>query len=75
MLRKYKLKCPSVVRSQTVTLDGTLFKKSGVISGGSSYLRTKARCWDEKDMLHLKEHRDKLTNELRVRQYLKKNFF
>jgi len=57
---------------QTVTLDGTLFKTSGVISGGSSYLRTKARCWDEKDMLQLKERKDRLTAELRVSQYLKK---
>ncbi|XP_037539213.1 structural maintenance of chromosomes protein 1B [Nematolebias whitei] len=59
-------------RLKTVTLDGTLFKTSGVISGGSSYLRTKARCWDEKDMLHLKEHRDNLTKELRDLMKLKR---
>ncbi|XP_008409065.1 structural maintenance of chromosomes protein 1B [Poecilia reticulata] len=52
-------------RVRTVTLDGTLFKTSGVISGGSSDLRTKARCWEEKDVRRLKEHRDQLMNEIR----------
>uniref|UniRef100_A0A7N6AXV2 Structural maintenance of chromosomes protein n=1 Tax=Anabas testudineus TaxID=64144 RepID=A0A7N6AXV2_ANATE len=47
-------------RLKTVALDGTLFAKSGVISGGSSDLRTKARCWDEKDMRRLKERKDEL---------------
>ncbi|KAK2842674.1 hypothetical protein Q5P01_012874 [Channa striata] len=51
-------------RNKTVALDGTLFAKSGVISGGSSDLRTKARCWDEKDMTRLKERKDQLTVEL-----------
>ncbi|KAL7402384.1 hypothetical protein ABVT39_014150 [Epinephelus coioides] len=53
------------VRLKTVALDGTMFTKSGVISGGSSYLRTKARCWDEKDMTKLRERKDQLTAELR----------
>ncbi|XP_070763568.1 structural maintenance of chromosomes protein 1B [Enoplosus armatus] len=52
-------------RIKTVSLDGTLFAKSGVISGGSSDLRNKARCWDEKDMMRLKERKDQLTAELR----------
>ncbi|XP_047453101.1 structural maintenance of chromosomes protein 1B [Mugil cephalus] len=52
-------------RVKTVALDGTLFAKSGVISGGSSDLRTKARVWDEKDMMKLKERKDQLTTELR----------
>ncbi|KAK0150277.1 Structural maintenance of chromosomes protein 1B [Merluccius polli] len=52
-------------RIKTVALDGTLFTKSGVISGGSSDLRTKARCWDEKDMRKLKDHKDQLVTELR----------
>ncbi|KAK2880477.1 structural maintenance of chromosomes protein 1B [Channa argus] len=52
-------------RIKTVALDGTLFAKSGVISGGSSDLRTKARCWDEKDLTRLKERKDQLTAELR----------
>lgn len=58
---------------QTVTLDGTLFKTSGVISGGSSDLRTKARCWEEKDVRRLKEHRDRLMNEMRVSRLNKSN--
>jgi len=49
-----------------VALDGTLFTKAGVISGGSSSLRTKARCWDEKDMLRLKARKDQLMAEMRV---------
>uniref|UniRef100_W5NKF9 Structural maintenance of chromosomes protein n=1 Tax=Lepisosteus oculatus TaxID=7918 RepID=W5NKF9_LEPOC len=51
-------------RLKTVALDGTLFLKSGVISGGSSDLRSRARCWDEKEMDVLKEQRDRLTREL-----------
>lgn len=42
-----------------------------MISGGSSDLRTKARCWDEKDMRRLKERKDELTAELRVSQHKK----
>ncbi|XP_065499780.1 structural maintenance of chromosomes protein 1B [Caloenas nicobarica] len=53
------------VRLKTVALDGTLFLKSGVISGGSSDLRFKARCWDEKEMNKIKERRDSLINELK----------
>ncbi|XP_039917929.1 structural maintenance of chromosomes protein 1B isoform X2 [Hirundo rustica] len=53
------------VRLKTVALDGTLFLKSGVISGGSSDLRFKARIWDEKEMSKMKERRDSLINELK----------
>ncbi|XP_042352388.1 structural maintenance of chromosomes protein 1B [Plectropomus leopardus] len=53
------------VRLKTVALDGTMFTKSGLISGGSSDLRTKARCWDERDMMKLRERKDQLTAELR----------
>uniref|UniRef100_A0A8C5PN20 Structural maintenance of chromosomes protein n=1 Tax=Leptobrachium leishanense TaxID=445787 RepID=A0A8C5PN20_9ANUR len=49
----------------TVALDGTLFLKSGVISGGASYLRFKAKRWDEKEISELKERRDNLVNELK----------
>uniref|UniRef100_F6VWI0 Structural maintenance of chromosomes protein n=1 Tax=Monodelphis domestica TaxID=13616 RepID=F6VWI0_MONDO len=49
----------------TVALDGTLFLKSGVISGGSSDLKLKARCWDEKEINKLKERRDQLIRELK----------
>ncbi|NWR85861.1 SMC1B protein, partial [Furnarius figulus] len=54
------------VRLKTVALDGTLFLKSGVISGGASDLRFKARCWDEKEMSKMKERRDTLINELKT---------
>lgn len=43
-----------------------LFSKSGVISGGSSDLRSKARCWDEKAVVQLKERKEQLTAELHV---------
>ena len=49
-----------------MALDGTMFAKSGVISGGSSELRNKARHWDEKHMNQLKERKEQLTAELRV---------
>lgn len=49
-----------------MSFDGTLFLKSGVISGGSSDLRFKARCWDEKELNKMKEKRDSLINELKV---------
>ncbi|XP_027516578.1 structural maintenance of chromosomes protein 1B [Corapipo altera] len=54
------------VRLKTVSLDGTLFLKSGVISGGSSDLRFKARCWDDKEMNKMKEKRDSLIHELKT---------
>ncbi|XP_020833111.1 LOW QUALITY PROTEIN: structural maintenance of chromosomes protein 1B [Phascolarctos cinereus] len=52
-------------RLKTVALDGTLFLKSGVISGGSSDLKLKARHWDEKEINRLKERRDQLISELK----------
>ena len=51
---------------QTVALDGTLFLKSGVISGGSSDLKYKARCWDEKELKNLRDRRTQLMQELKV---------
>ncbi|KAM3857296.1 structural maintenance of chromosomes protein 1B-like [Diretmus argenteus] len=59
-------------RLMTVALDGTMFAKSGVISGGSSDLRHKARRWDEKDMTQLKERKEKLTAEMRGLMKLKR---
>ena len=35
-------------RKKVVSLDGTLFHKSGVISGGASEIKSKAKRWDEK---------------------------
>ncbi|KAK2495042.1 hypothetical protein MC885_005428, partial [Smutsia gigantea] len=51
-------------RRKTVALDGTLFLKSGVISGGSSDLKYKARCWDEKELKNLRDRRSQLIQEL-----------
>ncbi|XP_073327965.1 structural maintenance of chromosomes protein 1B [Pagrus major] len=59
-------------RHKTVSLDGTMFAKSGEISGGSSGLRTKAQCWDQKTMMKLKERKDQLTAELRDLMRLKR---
>ncbi|XP_063069988.1 structural maintenance of chromosomes protein 1B [Engraulis encrasicolus] len=53
-------------RLKTVALDGTLFSKSGVISGGAQHLRGKARRWEEKDFNKLKERKDQLTTELQA---------
>lgn len=49
-----------------MALDGTLFRKSGVISGGAMDLSTKARRWEEKEMNKLREQKEHLTAELRV---------
>ncbi|XP_075066448.1 structural maintenance of chromosomes protein 1B [Mixophyes fleayi] len=59
-------------RLKAVSLDGTLFMKSGVISGGSSDLRFKAKRWDEKEINELKEKRDTLMNELKELMKLKR---
>jgi len=48
-----------------VSLDGTLFQKSGVISGGASDLKMKARRWDEKMLNQLKVKKEKLSDELK----------
>uniref|UniRef100_A0A7N6BAP7 Structural maintenance of chromosomes protein n=1 Tax=Anabas testudineus TaxID=64144 RepID=A0A7N6BAP7_ANATE len=55
-------------RHKTVALDGTLFQKSGVISGGASDLKAKARRWDEKAVDKLKEKKEKLTDELKAKR-------
>ncbi|CAC5413018.1 SMC1 [Mytilus coruscus] len=52
-------------RHKTVALDGTLFQKSGVISGGASDLKAKARRWDEKQLGQLKIRKEKITDELK----------
>lgn len=57
---------PFFILFQTVALDGTLFQKSGVISGGASDLKAKARRWDEKAVDKLKEKKERLTEELKV---------
>uniref|UniRef100_A0A8I5NCY2 Structural maintenance of chromosomes protein n=1 Tax=Papio anubis TaxID=9555 RepID=A0A8I5NCY2_PAPAN len=57
-------------RHKTVALDGTLFQKSGVISGGASDLKAKARRWDEKAVDKLKEKKERLTEELKEKSKL-----
>ncbi|CAI9721520.1 maintenance of chromosomes 1A-like [Octopus vulgaris] len=52
-------------RHKSVALDGTLFQKSGIISGGASDLRARARRWDEKMLNQLKTRKEKLTDELK----------
>ncbi|XP_064632615.1 structural maintenance of chromosomes protein 1A-like [Lineus longissimus] len=52
-------------RHKAVALDGTLFQKSGVISGGASDLKAKARRWDEKQLNNMKHKKEKLTEELK----------
>ncbi|XP_006866957.1 PREDICTED: structural maintenance of chromosomes protein 1B [Chrysochloris asiatica] len=52
-------------RRKTVALDGTLFLKSGLISGGSSDLKYKARFWDEKELKDLRDRRTQLVQELK----------
>uniref|UniRef100_H2YW16 SMC hinge domain-containing protein n=1 Tax=Ciona savignyi TaxID=51511 RepID=H2YW16_CIOSA len=50
---------------KAVALDGTLFQKSGVISGGATDLKRKAQRWDEKVLDHLQSRKEKLTEELK----------
>ncbi|XP_078487137.1 structural maintenance of chromosomes protein 1A [Ciona intestinalis] len=52
-------------RNQAVALDGTLFQKSGVISGGATDLKRKAQRWDEKVLDILQSKKEKLTEELK----------
>ncbi|CAF1247151.1 unnamed protein product [Didymodactylos carnosus] len=50
---------------KVVSLDGTLFSRSGVISGGSSELKARAKRWDEKHLESLRMQKDKLFEELK----------
>ncbi|CAG2255013.1 SMC1 [Mytilus edulis] len=59
-------------RHKTVALDGTLFQKSGVISGGASDLKAKARRWDEKQLGQLKIRKEKITDELKEHLKMKR---
>ncbi|CAB1336744.1 unnamed protein product [Coregonus sp. 'balchen'] len=62
----------ALVCENTVALDGTLFQKSGVISGGASDLKAKARRWDEKAVDKLKDKKEKLTEELKEQMKAKR---
>lgn len=59
-------------RHKVVSFDGTLFQKSGLISGGSSELKQKAKRWDEKhlDLLRRKKEdlSEKLKEQLKIRR-------
>jgi structural maintenance of chromosome 1 len=52
-------------RQKVVSFDGTLFQKSGLISGGSSELKQKAKRWDEKHLDQLRKKKDDHTEHLR----------
>ncbi|UMM12390.1 hypothetical protein L5515_001191 [Caenorhabditis briggsae] len=51
-------------RYKAVSMDGTLFQQSGVLSGGSADLRQKAKKWDEKVVKQLREKRDNLNEKI-----------
>ncbi|VDN02476.1 unnamed protein product [Thelazia callipaeda] len=51
-------------RYKAVALDGTLFERSGIISGGGQELRQRAKKWDENAIRKLKENRTALQDEL-----------
>ncbi|XP_070559327.1 structural maintenance of chromosomes protein 1A-like [Ptychodera flava] len=59
-------------RHKAVALDGTMFQKSGIISGGASDLKAKARRWDEKSLNKLKMQKNALTNESKELQKIKR---
>eukprot|EP00800_Vazella_pourtalesii_P005228 TRINITY_DN1608_c0_g1_i1.p1 TRINITY_DN1608_c0_g1~~TRINITY_DN1608_c0_g1_i1.p1 ORF type:complete len:1163 (+),score=345.20 TRINITY_DN1608_c0_g1_i1:37-3525(+) len=52
-------------RKKVVSLDGTLFQKSGVISGGASEIKHKAKRWDEKQIDILKRNQEKYLDEFK----------
>ncbi|XP_074644873.1 structural maintenance of chromosomes protein 1A-like [Tubulanus polymorphus] len=59
-------------RHKSVALDGTLFQKSGIISGGALDLQAKARRWDEKQLNSLKVRKEKLQEELKEQMKIKR---
>ncbi|CAG5126155.1 unnamed protein product, partial [Candidula unifasciata] len=61
-----------VERQRSVALDGTIFNKSGIISGGASDLKAKARRWDEKSLSQLKAKKERLMEELKEQQKRKR---
>lgn len=52
-------------RHKVVSFEGTLFQKSGVISGGSNDLRQKAKRWDEKHLDQLRRRKDDYSEQLK----------
>ncbi|CCD69832.1 Structural maintenance of chromosomes protein 1 [Caenorhabditis elegans] len=51
-------------RFKAVSMDGTLFQQSGVMSGGSADLRQKSKKWDEKVVKQLREKRNQLNEKI-----------
>jgi structural maintenance of chromosome 1 len=51
-------------RYKVVTLDGTVIRKSGVITGGASASASSARRWDEHAVQLLKSKRDRMVSQL-----------
>uniref|UniRef100_A0AC34Q685 Structural maintenance of chromosomes protein n=1 Tax=Panagrolaimus sp. JU765 TaxID=591449 RepID=A0AC34Q685_9BILA len=51
------------IRCKAVAIDGTLFHLSGVISGGASELKQRAKKWDEQGMKKLKDRRKELQEQ------------
>ena len=54
-----------IKNNKAVSLDGTMFAKSGVISGGAYDLQRKAQRWEEKEVDTLRTERDRLTENLK----------
>lgn len=52
-------------RKKTVSIDGTMFEKSGVMSGGLGDIKRKAKRWDSKQVDSLKRKRDQYVKELK----------
>jgi structural maintenance of chromosome 1 len=59
-------------RHKVVSFDGTLFQKSGLISGGSSELKQKAKRWDEKHMDLLRKKKEDLSQQYKEACALKR---
>lgn len=59
-------------RHKVVSFDGTLFQKSGLISGGSSELKQKAKRWDEKHFDGLRKRKEDLTEQLKEQLKLRR---
>lgn len=52
-------------RHKVVSFDGTLFQKSGLISGGSTELKQKAKRWDEKHFESLRKKKEDLSEQIK----------
>ena len=66
--RKYAYGRPREERRKTVTTDGTMIHKAGLMTGGTTGdkggLKFKAQRWDQKEYDSLKRKRDVATSEL-----------